>query len=223
MKKVLLFICLFINASIIISQTTNSNEDVLTIVEQMPIFPGGEKAMKEYLLKNIQYPRIEKEFRISGMVFMTFVVQKDGSILGIRCLKPIKGAPALNKEAIRVITAMPKWKPGVQNKKAVNVQYVLPIKFFLENNDPFTDEEILAIANNHYKKGIAFAEEKKYKDALEEFDYTIFCLPSDINTLYQRGIAFHNLKKDKEACDEWNKVKFLENNIADEMLKKYCK
>jgi TonB family protein len=210
----LLFLCTF---------TSAAQEQPLTIVEKMPEFTGGEKAKAEYFRKNIQYPKIEQEYGVQGVVYVTFIVEKDGSLSDVKVLRGIKSSPALNKEALRLVSGMPKWQAGMQNGKTVRVQYNMPVRFTLKNTKPPADEEMQKIAEGHYKKGLAFISKSQYKEALGEFDYTIFYLPGDANTLYQRGLALHNLKDDKSACDEWNKVKFAGSSQADEMLTKYCK
>lgn len=80
--------------------------------EKAATFPGGEQAFFKYLQENIHYPLIEKENGKQGTVFVNFVVEKDGSISNVTCVKGVPGAPGLGKEACRVIAAMPKWTPG---------------------------------------------------------------------------------------------------------------
>jgi len=99
-------------------------------VEEMPEFPGGEAELYGFLKRNTQYPRMAVEVGIQGTVFVTFVVEKDGSITGVNLLKGIGGG--CDEEAIRVVRNMPKWKPGKQRTIPVRVQYNLPIKFILE-------------------------------------------------------------------------------------------
>lgn len=108
-------------------------EDVtLSIVEQMPEFPGGVGKMKKFISENLQYPQSEKESAISGTVYITFVVEIDGSLTDIKVLRGIPGGPGCDKEALRVVKIMPKWVAGKQNGRVVRVRYNLPIKFFLK-------------------------------------------------------------------------------------------
>ena len=104
---------------------------IFTIVEQMPSFPGGEGELVKYLQKNIRYPAMERENNVSGTVFLTFVVGPEGNISDIKVLRGVSGGPNLETEAIRVVKAMPTWKSGKQNGKAVAVQYNLPVRFIL--------------------------------------------------------------------------------------------
>jgi len=102
-------------------------ETIFDVVEEMPEFIGGVEKLYEYLGNNINYPEQAKDFSIQGKVFVQFVVWKDGSI---RDVKVVKGAhKLLDKEALRVITNMPTWKPGKQRGKNVNARFTLPIKF----------------------------------------------------------------------------------------------
>ena len=106
-------------------------EAPLTIVEQMPTFPGGEAEMMKYIQKNVQYPQVEKEAGISGTCYVTFVVEKDGNITDVKVLRGVSGGPGCDREAIRVVKSMPNWKAGKQNGREVRVQFNLPIKFTL--------------------------------------------------------------------------------------------
>jgi periplasmic protein TonB len=104
-------------------------EDIFTVVESMPIFPGGDAAVYAYLEKNMKYPKQALEVGISGMVYVAFVVEKDGSITDVRLLRGIGGG--CDEEAIRVVKNMPKWTPGKQRNIPVRVNYHLGLKFTL--------------------------------------------------------------------------------------------
>ncbi|MCB9336111.1 MAG: energy transducer TonB [Flavobacteriales bacterium] len=105
-------------------------EEIFTIVESMPEFPGGgQEALFKYLQKEMKYPQVAKENGIQGTVFVNFVVGKDGKIRDVKILRGVN--KMLDDEAIRVVKAMPSWKPGKQRGKAVSVSYNLPIKFTL--------------------------------------------------------------------------------------------
>ena len=101
--------------------------EVFTIVESMPEFPGGESALENFLKDNIFYPKAARENHIQGTVYITFVVEKDGSLSDIKVLRGIGGG--CDEEALRVVKLMPKWIPGKQNGKAVKVQYTLAVRF----------------------------------------------------------------------------------------------
>lgn len=105
-------------------------KQTFTVVEVMPEYPGGENEMMKFLAENIKYPTAAKENGISGKVFITFVVEKNGLITDVKILRGIGGG--CDEEAIKVIKLMPKWKPGTQRGQAVRVQYNVPIKFTLD-------------------------------------------------------------------------------------------
>jgi periplasmic protein TonB len=101
-----------------------------TIVSEMPEFPGGDVARIKFFSENIKYPIAAREIGVQGPVYFTFVVEKDGSISNIKMLRGI-GA-GCDEEALRVVSMMPKWKPGRQNGREVRVQFNLPISFVLK-------------------------------------------------------------------------------------------
>ena len=105
-------------------------QPIFTVVESMPEFPGGKSALMKYLAQNIKYPPYAKEAGIQGRVFINFVVEKDGSITNVKVLRGIGGG--CDEEAVRVVKAMPKWKPGMQRGKPVRVSFNLPVKFTLQ-------------------------------------------------------------------------------------------
>ena len=105
-------------------------DDAFDVVEQMPEYPGGPKALMEFLNNNVQYPAEAEKAGIQGRVIATFVVEKDGSISNAKVVKSVD--PLLDAEALRVIDAMPNWKPGMQNGKVVRVKYTVPLSFHLD-------------------------------------------------------------------------------------------
>ena len=104
-------------------------EEIFVVVETDPEFPGGKKAMLKFLADNIVYPQQAKDNKIEGKVFVTFVVEKDGTISNIKILRDIGGG--CGAEVVRVVKLMPKWKPGMQRGNPVRVQYNLPVQFTL--------------------------------------------------------------------------------------------
>ena len=103
---------------------------VFEVVEQMPSFPGGSGALMQYLSKNTKYPPVAEENGIQGRVVCSFVIERDGSVSDVRIIKSVD--PSLDKEAIRVVSSMPKWIPGRQNGQMVRVKYNLPVTFRLQ-------------------------------------------------------------------------------------------
>ena len=104
-------------------------DQVFVVVESMPSFPGGNVELLKYLNSNLKYPSLAKEMGISGRVFVSFVVEKDGSVTDIQILRGIGGG--CDEEAIRVVKSMPKWIPGKQRNIPVRVRFNLPVKFTL--------------------------------------------------------------------------------------------
>lgn len=106
-------------------------EQIYSVVEQMPEFPGGQEALYQYLRKSIRYPEAEREAGIEGKVYLSYVVEKDGTVRDIKVLRGVPGGPGLETESIRVVEAMPKWIPGMLNGKPVAVRMNLPVSFRL--------------------------------------------------------------------------------------------
>ena len=107
-----------------------SNEpDFFTIVEDMPAFPGGDAALLKYIAENVEYPPIAKENGITGVVYVSYIVGKDGKVKDV---KVVRGAdPCLDKEAARVVKGLKGYKPGKQRGKPVPVEFTIPIRFVL--------------------------------------------------------------------------------------------
>jgi periplasmic protein TonB len=116
----------------VIKSEPMKDSTVLMFVEEMPQFPGGESKFQQYLGQNIHYPDSAKKYGYDGTVYVTFIVEKDGRISGAYCRKGIPKAPELCDEAVRVISAMPKWEPGKMNGRAVRVELTQPVRFTLQ-------------------------------------------------------------------------------------------
>ena len=121
-------------APLVVSKDT---ADIFEVVEQMPVFPnGGFRGLMQYLGDNIRYPEAAKKAGTEGRVTVQFVVEKDGSISNVKTIREV--SPDLDQEAIRVISEMPKWKPGTQRGEPVRVRYTVPVVFRL--SEPATDQ-----------------------------------------------------------------------------------
>ncbi|MDR2907615.1 MAG: energy transducer TonB [Bacteroidales bacterium] len=116
-------------APVVEAEEEAPEEQIFQVVEENPGYPGGEQARQEYLGNNIKYPAIARESGIAGTIYITFVVERDGSITDVKVVRGIGGG--CDEEAIRVVQGMPKWAPGKQRGKAVRVQFMMPIKFTL--------------------------------------------------------------------------------------------
>ncbi len=116
-------------APIFVQEEIIEEDVIFTVVEDQPAFPGGEEARLRYLHDNLRYPQMAREAGIQGTVFVTFVVERDGSVTDVRILRGIGGG--CDEEAIRVVRNMPRWQPGRQRGQPVRVQFNMPIRFVL--------------------------------------------------------------------------------------------
>lgn len=112
------------------TKVDSGEDEIFDFVEQMAEFPGGEDALMKYLGQNIKYPKAAREHDIKGRVFVEFIVQKDGSIYGIKILRGI--GYGCDEEVVRVVKAMPKWIPAKMNGKPVAMRYKLPVMFAMK-------------------------------------------------------------------------------------------
>ncbi|GAB3642705.1 hypothetical protein GCM10027423_33410 [Spirosoma arcticum] len=114
------------------AQSDNSgNEPIFTVVEKQPEFPGGMGAFQDYLATNVRYPAAAYAAKITGRVFVSFIVRNDGRITDVAAFKGV--GYGCDEEAVRVISAMPNWKPGSQSGRPVNVKYNLMVPFGFNN------------------------------------------------------------------------------------------
>ena len=109
----------------------SADKNVYTVVEVMPSFPGGQAAMINYLVQNIKYPEEAKKKGVMGTVFITFIVETDGSVSNVKVLRGI--GSGCDEEGVRVVSAMPNWTPGKEKDVPVRCQFNLPIKFSLDD------------------------------------------------------------------------------------------
>lgn len=117
------------NPQISAQQKDDGEDAVYTAVDNMPEFPGGDLGLRKFIAKAIKYPEIAVERSIQGRVFVKYTVNKDGSVSDAKIARGVD--VSLDKEALRVIMSLPKWKPGMQNGKAVRVSLMFPITFQL--------------------------------------------------------------------------------------------
>ena len=130
--------------------TDDNGNTIYEVVEQMPEFPdGGQSGLMDYLKKNIQYPEAAKKAGVQGRVILQFVVDKDGSIDNVSVLRGVN--PDLDKEAIRVVSNMPNWKPGMQKGKPVKVKYTVPIAFSLPSEEIEKIDEMVVVGYQNTK------------------------------------------------------------------------
>lgn len=111
--------------------TETTEQEIFKVVEKMPSFPGGDEMLMEYISKNLKYPQKAMDAGIQGRVFVSFVVEPDGSISNVKVLRGI--GSGCDEEAVRIIKSMPKWEPGKQMGQTVRVSYQIPVNFKLNN------------------------------------------------------------------------------------------
>lgn len=123
------------------------SDKIFTVVEVMPEFPGGQGELLKFLAKTIKYPVIAQENGIQGRVTASFIIEKDGSIRDIEVIRGVD--PSLDMEAVRVLSAMPKWTPGKQRGQDVAVKYTVPVTFHLqgktENHPTLGKDDIVVV------------------------------------------------------------------------------
>jgi TonB family protein len=149
-KKFIYLALLFLVQALVYAQ--NKPDSSYSIVDQMPEFNGD---LFRYLGDNIDYPKTEQDNDISGIVYVSFIVEKDGSVSTVKVVKGVANGPGLDAEAIRVISGMPRWKPGKENGVTERVQFTLPIHFELVN---MNDHDTTVYSLAQLKKPPVFSE-----------------------------------------------------------------
>ena len=112
-----------------IVEMEEDDEEFFMVVENMPEFPGGDLGLMKFIQKNVRYPAIAKEYNITGKVYVSFIVDKQGSVTNVKIVRGVD--KNLDAEALRVVSLLPKYKPGKQRGKAVRVMFTIPINFTL--------------------------------------------------------------------------------------------
>lgn len=143
---------------------TKNSDGVYEIVEKEPQYPGGNGAMSSFIIKNIKYPEAAIKSGAHGYVITQFVVSKEGDVKDVKIVKGV--SPELDAEAMRVVKAMPKWTPGYNNGKAVNVRYTLPVKFNMEGRDS-KDNTADASTNIKFDENVYYVVDGVRVDAAE--------------------------------------------------------
>jgi protein TonB len=119
-----------VDFQVAVEEEEREDSQVFMVVEEMPVFPGGDAALQKYLSTSVKYPTIAQENGIQGKVYIQFVINQKGEVTNATLLRGVD--PSLDREALRVVQAMPKWKPGQQRGRPVRVSYTVPINFVLQ-------------------------------------------------------------------------------------------
>ncbi|MBS1636253.1 MAG: energy transducer TonB [Bacteroidetes bacterium] len=199
-------------------------EKIYTVTEEMPEFPGGINALFKFIQGNISYPRSCRDNSIGGKVFLKFVVSGSGDISDVTIMKS-SGMVLLDNEAVRVVKSMPRWKPGYQDGKAVNVYFNLPLNFTVgEPTFVFNSDKDDAISIK-YKSLI---EGGNFKDVNRFFEENKTL--TDLDFIYNYGVLLFIQKEKKKSCSCFEKVCLSDIPITStiksnsyEYMQKYCK
>jgi len=189
------------------------NEEVFTVVETMPDFPGGSGSFRKYIDENLEYPKAAAENGIQGRVFVQFVVEADGQVTNAKILRGVD--PSIDKEAIRVVESSPKWNPAKQRGQAVRVSFTFPIEFSLQKEDKNkateTSDEVFTVVEDMPKFGdndLAFrkfiVDNLKYPDeaakaGIKGTVYVQFTITKDGDLVDPKVIRSVNKLLDEEA------------------------
>ena len=197
--------------------TNDGPEKICQVVEVQPEFPGGMKEMMKYIQSNLKYPEAAKAAGAEGKAFVQFVVKADGSISDVQIMRS-SGDASLDAEALRVVKAMPKWKPAMNKGKAVNVKFVLPIVYKLPKEDngngvyvsEKTKEKLLVVSGGAIYDGdindiapetIESIEIVKFADLTPE-------LQEKLKQTGKEAVMYINFKKEKSASVTGNEAVF---------------
>lgn len=182
---------------------SKSRDQVFTVVEEMPKFPGGEAKLLEFINKGIKYPVTAQEKGIQGRVIASFIVNKDGSVSDVEVVRGVD--PLLDTEAVRVISTFPNWEPGKQRGQAVDVKYTVPITFRLSSGG---NETASPNASNQIKGDVYTVVEEMPRfpggeEALLKFINQGIKYPTDAQEGGKQGrvIVSFTVKKDGSVAD----------------------
>lgn len=150
-----------------IQRVASTDDDVYEVVEKMPAFPGGMAELMKYLRSNVRYPVEAHKAGIQGRVVVSFVVNKDGTVKDAKIVRSVD--KSIDAEALRVISAMPKWQPGYQDGKAVSVRYTVPVTFRLtgesgkvQSTGAGNDNTNVKISSDNNNVNISFKDTRYY-------------------------------------------------------------
>ena len=199
MKKLLLITFSISSTLVCFSQQTDSTK-YFTFVEKMPEFPFGNDSLQKFISQNIQYPQMELDNLIEGMVNVQFIVEKDGSLSNIKIEKKVSAG--LDKEAIRIIKKLPLFNAGTQQGEKVRVQYNIGIDFKLPLNS-----NILPLLtkkkrdeDEDFRAGYILFERRDYKGALPYFKKSVRN-KSDAITYKMMADCYGRIGEGRQMCN----------------------
>ncbi len=230
--------------------TLSAQDNILVVAEKMPEYPGGTDSLTIYLLSHIRYPSQAFETGAAGKAFVKFVVDTGGNITSPQIIKTT-GNKYLDEEALRVVKVMPKWNPGIDSGRKVNVSINLPIKFGgivsyfpassrpqgsgtdkssniaekefeLPEEKPLSENQKKAV---HYNDlGVAQARQERYEFALAKFDLSLKYDSTYRMALFNKAEVLLQLNQKQKACEVWKKYIALGYQSAkvDDLIKLNC-
>lgn len=206
-----LMVCLFtLNVN---AQEGKGTERVFTTVEDPPSFPGREKALSNYLAKNIIYPKDARDKGIEGKVYVSFIINKEGSVTDVKVIRGV--GKGLDEEALRAVQNMPKWIPGKQKGKKVSVQYTLPIVFKLDKDEKLNDNSELLYNNVDEPAKFPGGDEK-----LSEFLRTNIKYPNSAKEDGTQGKVYIQFVVQKDgSLSEINLLKGIQKDCDEEAIR----
>ncbi len=207
---------LLLNCNINVEDIKLYDDQIFTVPEEMPEFPGGKEVLQNYLIENIEYPVDAYLNQKEGRVFLTFIVEKTGNITDVRVLRGI--GHGCDEEAIRTIQNMPNWNPGKLRGIPVRVQYNLPILFVIGEEAKQQMNE----AKDIYSEALSHFESANYSEAISLLNKAIELNPWYIDALILRGDVFKELNDLENACVDWNIVKEFGSIELDGKIEEFC-
>jgi TonB family protein len=204
--------------------SSKAQENILTIADSMPKFPGGTLAMARFMQMKISVPAEVLENSNAAKTFVKFVVDSSGKVKDPQVIKS-SGYKSFDAEAVRIISNMPTWEPGINKGQKVNVFMTIPVSYKnigVVAAQPVTEEHETAM--KYWNEGHKLEQQNKFDKALERYEKALSVEPKNKFALFDRGKMLMALGDKKKACDIWNNM--VQMNIrgdeAAEYIKKYC-
>jgi len=216
---ILSFIFLMPCAGVIAQTIRDTTEKVYTTVDEMPQYPGGEQRMFYFISKNIQYPTKAFSREKEGKVYISCIVDTDGTVRDPRVTKGIKNG--CDEEALRVISKMPKWIPGKQSGAPVKVALTIPVEFKINTKEKLQQEGNRK-SYDLYNHGLELMKEKKFFDAMQSFDMEIALNEEGYNAYNNRGVSKLLMADTAEACRDWGLAAYYGDKEVIEQLENLC-
>jgi TonB family protein len=193
--------------------------EIFTVVEEMPNYYGGTPELMQWLAQKINYPSTLREKMIGGKSYIKFVVDSSGNITNVEVVRS-SGFSEFDAEALRVVKSMPRWVPGKQNGKPVNVYFNLPVSFSL-SGEPYI---VYNIGNKDvdYVKSINQYQSGEKSAAIESLEKALEKSPLDADVLYNLGVIRLQKKDKKKGCQYLKKAVELNHKTAEKVINSFC-